>query len=524
MKLAKVRRGLMLLMSISLMSPMVFASEETVSKTVATATTAASVVEEKSSETLVVEEGENIDYEALEQAKIQRIKAQGTALGISKTMGNIKVTAEYIWADQYTYKLLLAVEHVDQTPFLEEVYSTFNFGNDLMSKSEYEKQKLWEQMPENVTIEEEVKALAKIDEAFKPFINKDGTVDEEGYMAFLYGGTEEEDMVGEFISGSASSSFGEYKVENAPSYKKYFLKEGSVNEPIEGEMVLSLGEYLEEKDVEYTSAMDLVAYLNEHKNDALKTQPLEIDEYEAEHLAALKDEDEAYYKEYMQQLAECPKVLLTEGGLKLNLVAEMPHFWIDNIGFVDGQLHMRLMGDTQDESYSIAFMNKQGEFAETTYGIGQSESDENGKAKCMSYRAYKIKDIEDLKQYTMCLSGIVAEVKTEDSFDFEIQMAPKAAKTIQVDQTVTLSETEKPVLKSVDLTDLSVVLKFDEFKREMEDDFPITLIMKDGKRIVQEYSDATKIGKDTATIIYQLSDEVTEIDKISVGGVEISVN
>ena len=58
----------------------------------------------------------------------------------------------------------------------------------------------------------------------------------------------------------------------------------------------------------------------------------------------------------------------------------------------------------------------------------------------------------------------------------------------------------------------------------MEDDFPITLIMKDGKRIVQEYSDATKIGKDTATIIYQLSDEVTEIDKISVGGVEISVN
>lgn len=523
MKLAKVRRGLMLLMSISLMSPMVFASEETVSKTVAVSTSAVAVEEEAPTDAVVAEDGEIVvDYDALEKAKIQRIKAQGTALGISKTIGNIKVTAEYIWADTYTYKVLLAVEHVDQTPFSEEGYSTFNFGRDFTSKGDYERQKLWENLPENATLEDEIKALANIDEKFKPFVNEDGTVDEEGYLAFVYDQAEEDNGV--FVSGSASSSFSECKVDNTPAYKKYFLQEGSVNEPIEGDMVLSFGEYMEYKDVEYTPAVDLIAYLNAHKNDTLKTEPLEMDEDEKEHLASLKAEDEAYYNHYLEYLAKRPKAVLTEGGLKLKLADEMPHYWVDNIGFIDGQLHIRLMGDTTDEEYRIELINEQGDFAPMTYGTGQSETDENGNTTSMSYGAYDIKDVDALKQYTMHLTGTVPNVKIEDSFDFELKIAPNAAKTIAVDKTISLSKEETPVLKSIALTDLSVVLELAGIKEEMEDDFPITLIMKDGKTVKQRYSDATRVGKDTATIIYHLSDEVTEIDKISVGGVEISVN
>ena len=97
MRASKVKKGVAVLMSVVAICPMLVAQENSAAKQEGIITT----------ENVIEQEGM-----CLPEEMIARIKEEGIQINQTQVNGNIKVTAEAIWADRYTYKILLAIEHV----------------------------------------------------------------------------------------------------------------------------------------------------------------------------------------------------------------------------------------------------------------------------------------------------------------------------------------------------------------------------------------------------------------------------
>lgn len=381
MKLGKIKKGLAILMGIMAVCPMVYAQDTEIKEIASTITTEA--------EEAVEEEDELYPYFIGEEI-IELIKKEGTAINQSQTHGNVKVTLHSIWADAHNYKLLLSAEHVDKTPFKESVNVQFEGRREVLSKEDYEKEQVLANIPEDATTEERLKIHATVDEWYKQFIKADGSVDMEAYIEKITEAVEAE-HANIITGGTASGGFGESYTVPTNNYEKYFIMTGSnIMETLTDALVIELGTYKEVEWNRYVSPLDLVAYLEAHKKDILKTVPNTFSESEKSYLEKLKSIDpEAYeveYKEVLARLEEEPKQFLQGNGLKLQVLEGVEDYYISDIGFIDGALHIKFINHGEN-IYSTRLSHAE-EHVWSDYNRRYSEVDALGNEVEVNYEVY----------------------------------------------------------------------------------------------------------------------------------------
>ena len=477
MRLRKIQKRLAILMGIAAICPTLIAQ------------TASTVKQEDviAAKNVVVESvaQEDIKYLTNEEmmAKIQK---EGISIGGSQTMGNIKVTLENIWTDRYTYRVLIAVEHIDKTPFSEATLIHFGPGENISSKTTYEKRQLRKQQRE-----ESAEAIP-------------------------------------YFTGMGSGSVEECHIKGIPNYKKYFIIDGSTYKTLEEDLVISLEDYQELAKKCYDSKIDLADYLSQHKNDVLKTVPneIEIDEDVEEYLETLKKDDpaayEEAYKEYVEELKRRPKKFLKDNGLKLQLIDGVEDCYITDIGFIDDLLHIKFRGD-EEKRYALDFHNDKTGLG-GYYGYGESCGVESGMKMQEKYEIYDVKNIEELKQYQLQIRTVekLAEVKGEFTFKLKNKLA--AENKTAVNKKVQLNKETQGVLKNIIQTKLSLILEFKDVKmentEELEGAQSLTIIFKDGSK--EEICESASIyNKEEATLIYDISAMKQEIAKVMLGDLEL---
>lgn len=504
MKLGKLNKALMLLMGLTLSTPMLMAQETEKVITVETEESSQSTTDEEE----IIEEG-LMGFSNEEIVKF--IKAKGTPVGVSKEVEGVKITVEYILADRYVSKMLLSVEHLDKKPFAKEGNSTFRDMGKLRTKADYEKEKVLEALPEEATLAEYIKAYATIDETYKKFIKADGSVDEEGVMKAF-----EQEME---VGGSASSSFWRCDLEDDVPYKKYFIMNSSSMDRGQGEMLFELGGYEEYEDVEFTPTLDLVAYLSKHQE--VKTKVNELDKEEKEYLEQLKNENEEDYERHLAYLSERPKNILVDQDLELKMLDNVDNFMIKSIGFVDNTLHISSMIKGED-AYFLEIYDANGDYVCIIDGSGHGAMDEAGNHTATRYEVYPIKNVEELKNYKIKVQSNEQLIKGKAHCQFEMHLKPIPEKVIKINKTINLDNQHKGVLKTITQTDLSLALEFEDINKKLADDYDIKIITKDGEEEI--HTSATRFSKNQGTLVYDIYDVKEKIEKIRVGGVEIKLN
>lgn len=508
MKLGRIKKGLVILLGIMTACPSAFAQESIVKSYESTTT-------EITNEKLMEEE--EVFEEMGEDEMVALIQKEGTVINQSQTHGNVKVTLESIWADQYNYKMLLSVEHVDKTPFEEGVEIHFNSRQEVLSKEEYEKAQILRNIPEDATAEEAFKIQATIDEWLKQFIKADGSVDMEAYMEALSNQREDEGTY-----GTGSGSFGEYEMPGTPEYKKYIVMTGSMMEALTDELVVDLGEYSETAWPTYESKLDLAAYLEAHQKDVLKTVPNELDEGELQYLEKLKEAKpeiyEEVYKDALAQLEMEPKYLLKDNGLKLQILEGKEEPYITDIGFIDEMLHINFRGDSTRRDFFI--LSNGEEEAYSDYSSGMGYEDEAGNRVHEKYITYPIKNIEALKKYQLQMQTEETVLEINEQFTFKVKSKLAEKTTKAMNQKVQLPEENQGLLKSITQTKLSLTLVIEDLVKSPGDHVELTVIFKDGTK-QNIYTSATELSKNKAILVYDIVGFRKEMAKVMLGDVEL---
>lgn len=142
-------------------------------------------------------------FTQIHDEEVAFMRKYGEPINVSVVKDEVKVTVEYMLADTYTTRLLIAVEKIDGIPFkstqdlrIERV--------DVTSKQERERQVKLAALPKDAPYVEVLKVMAESNEALKDFIKEDDTVDMEGLIAYFQADAETSGIT----IGSSSGSHG----------------------------------------------------------------------------------------------------------------------------------------------------------------------------------------------------------------------------------------------------------------------------------------------------------------------------
>lgn len=505
MKLSRLKRGCSILVIVGILNGHILAEEVTNPIAISVASTLSNQVTTAA-------------VELTEEPRVQYIRKQGEYINKSVVKGNIKVTVEYVLADTYTYEMLLAVEQVDETPF--KVAEGVQIKDiEFTSVKDLEQQHVLEAIPKNAPFSEYIKVMAQFDENLKAYIKADGTVDEEGLQAYLK-------LDGNMTIGTSSSTYGNcFAKENSPS-KQYFIYQGNFSEPMDQEMILVVDGIYQEENKSYDLAVNLEAYLSSHKDDELGMIPNQIDQSEKDYLKELQLKNEALYLENMEELARVPKLLLAEKDLKLQVIQGKADITIDNIGFINEQLHISILRKGT-EKYSLNVYDALGDRVGTTYNMGRSTTKEDGTKVYKAYYVYDIKDIEALKDYTFKMSGREVVEEVDDTWEIKLDLSKfLKAQVIKVDEDIQYTTEEKVHLSEVSLMKLSLSLTLDGIKEDIDNQYlSISVKLKDGTVKNLGTSNAQSRQGDKQVLIYNLEQDIdsSQIQGVLIGETEVNL-
>lgn len=509
MKLGRLKKILSVLVIVGSLSSNILAQE--VATQTATSVTTTLPSQESMAEATA-------EAERIEEPRVQSIREQGEYINKSVVKGNVKVTVEYLLADAYTYKMLLSVEQVDGTPF--KVVEGIQIKNmEFTSAKALEQQKVLEAVPKDAPLSEHIKVMAQFDENLKAYIKADGTVDEKGLIAYWQ-------LEGNITTGTASSSYGNcFTKENSPS-KQYFIYQGNFSDPMDQEMILVVDGIYQQEDKSYDLAVDLEAYLNVHKEDELGMIANQIDQDEKDYLEELKLKNEALYLERMEELEGQPKLLLAEKGLKLQVIQDKTNITIDNIGFIDEQLHIFMVGEGT-EQYHLEVYDALGEWVDTAYNVGSSTTQEDGTKVYQKYYVYDIKDIGALKDYTFKVSKREVVEEIDDMWEMKLDLSKfLKAQVIKVDEDIQYTTEEKAHLSEVSLMKLSLSLTLDGVKEGIDNRYlGMSVKLKDGTVKDVGRVRASSHQGDKQVLIYNLEQgmDSSQIQGLIIGETEINL-
>lgn len=489
MKLGKLQKQLSMLLIASMLSCPILATEV--------------VEEEQVTSTTQVEEENVLDGQ---EEEMQFMRQYGNKVNKSVVKDNIKVTVEYILADSYTVKVLFSIEKLDKKPFKTQD-GLFIQHVELISKKKKEKEEKIKALLENATFEERLKIMAEFDEGLKQFIKEDNTVDTEGYIAYLQ---DTSNIIG-YESGRGSACYGMYDTKENTDSKVYFTYESRDGEPILDERIMSIATIIEEEEKSEDITIDLVSYLTKHKQDALITKANNIDEHERAYLKELKQTNKEEYLREKKYLEERPKTLLAKKGLALPFIKGEEKFTIDNIGFIEGKLHILILGEGENK-YNLEVYDQTGDWIIGSYNTGSTSTLEDGTIENKEYCVYDIGSVEELKKYTLKVRSTKTVEEWQGPWEINLDRSTiTPSNIIKVDQMIPYMVDENAHLSEVHIGKGSIALVMDEIESKINNEhIHIKIKLKDGTERDLNYSNAYNREKDKMILVYHLNDIVGE--------------
>lgn len=437
-----------------------------------------------------------------EDEEMQFIRQHGEAVNISIVEDNMKLTVEYMLADTYTAKFLISVEKLDGVPF--KVRDSLRIKRiDLRAKEEIEQQEAFEALPKDAPFVERLKVMAQFNKDIQAFIKENDVVDMEGLTAYL----QEPQSVS---MGTNSAVYGMCQTKENTDSKVYFTYEGTYGETISGEMVMSIDSIIGEVEKSEDIAVDLVSYLNMHQSEVLTTKPNIIDE-EVYQEKVKQTNEEVSYVSHKEEFEGEPKRLLVERGLAINLIEGNDSLVIDNIGFIDGQLHI-LMLEEGENRYRLEVYDEAGELVSASYHTGHTSILEDGSKKKEEYRVFDIDSVDALSQYTFKVGGEEVVEEWRGPWELSLDMSKSTqSDVIKVDQVIPYATGDNARLKEIHIGQGSLALVVDQIESKSTDEnLAFKIKFKDGNEIEFHGGGASHHTKDQAILVYSLNNRVGE--------------
>lgn len=432
------------------------------------------------------------------------MRKYGEPVNVSVVKDKVKVTVEYMIADMYSTRLLIAVEKIDGIPFKSTQDLRIERVN-WTSKQEREIQAKLAALPKDAPYVEVFRVMAEYNEELKGFIKEDNTVDMEGLIAYFQANSES----GGTMIGTSGSAHGMCQTQENTDSKIYFTYQMTTSTPLIDEMILSIEEIKGEMETSEVIATDLVEYLSNHQKDKLVTKANPIDSFEIERLEELKKTNIEHYQMRKEDLESRPKVLLGEGRLGLELVKGDTSCVIDNIGFIDGKLNIRMSGEGLKNTY-LEVYDQAGELLHATYNTGSTSTLEDGTKENEAYRIFEIGSVEELEKYTFKVSRRETVERWEGPWEVPLNTSETSeTRVIKVNKMIPYILEEQALLKEIKIGKSSFVLVMDQIKSDINnDEMEIKIKFKDSSEIIEEYSNASERSGEQLTIVYSSKDFV----------------
>lgn len=432
------------------------------------------------------------------------MKKYGEPVHVGVIKDNVKITVEYMITDAYTARLLISVAKVDGIPLKST--ENLNLKNvDLISKQDHDIRTQIAALPKDAPYIEVLKVMAQYNDKLKEFIKKDNTVDMEGLNAYFQSAATTEGIG----VGTSSASYGMYHTQENTKDTIYFTYRLTTCDPLTNNMHLSIDQVNSEMETTKIIGTDLVEYLYKHQDDKLTTQPNPIEPYELERLEELKKINSEHYLMRKEDLESRPKVLLAKGNLNLELISGDTSCVIDNMGFIDGKLHIRMSGPGL-ENTQLEVYDQTGEEVYATYHTGSTNTLEDGTKEKEAYRIFEIPSVEALKSYTFKVKhrGIVEQWTGPWEISLDI-LKNQEMRVIPVNKIIPYSIDEQALLKEIKIDKTSLVLVLDQIKSTSNnEELKIKVKFNDGSEVIEEYSSASGRTGEQLTLVYLLKDLV----------------
>ena len=226
------------------------------------------------------------------------------------------------------------------------------------------------------------------------------------------------------------------------------------------------------------------------------------------------------------EVADGPQRILESKKLDIILYPEESTDWkIDNIGFVDGELHIRMYGK-EEGPYCPGFVDEQGNEVEMTYNVtsyyGEKEEEENN---VTGYYVYAIKDLEELSKLRV-KSYFMKKLKTtpghwQVTFNIAIK---NQEKVIDVKEAIPYKMEQFLKVEQMKLSNLSLLVSYKG--KNVKGAMPIPQILfRDGRLEKLQYNNSTTRVGDRLTVSYAFEVPVLidEVEAILINGVKIEV-
>ena len=306
--------------------------------------------------------------------------------------------------------------------------------------------------------------------------------------------------------------------------KLTFKLDATLNQNLIGaEGLLEIEDMIEVDSREWESEVDLVAFFKTHPqliNQASIPMPEELIHYSSEEELKYEGYTPDEIKDIMNDI---PKRGLPSRKLNLDLYPEFETNWrIDNIGFADNQLHIRMSG-TGDRSYTPSFKDAEGNEIEMIYNITTYSSREDGEGISSGYYVYNIQDIEDLEHVKLStyLQKEIETIKGKWQVRFKIDIQSEE-KNIQTDQTIPWINGMNLEIEEMKLSNLSLKVIY---KGGRLQNYPRVYVhFKDGtKQEAFRHGATYEENRADCTYAFTAPIDVSEVEAIRINEVEIKV-
>lgn len=526
MKLKQFIKALVCTMAVTMTSSMLLAASAEAAQVM---TAEQPAVVEQEEEDMAVDSEDDFDIEMYELSyteKAEEVIAKGKKINKSVTKNNIIFTFVSAYTDAYSYRIVCSVEKADHSAFAD-------VGSLNLLDLIYTDQEQIDQMQDARNDSEEYKSFeewfieaAEENEELKQFIKEDGSIDEEGYASYCLKMQEEmEDDLSMEESGGYGLSYDICELEDSSNKKVYFLLEGSCNEPLPAEAVLYMDKLTMYTTETCSPSVDLAAYLKAHESAEVA---MVHNEKKDERLKYM-DEADPYYEEDKAYVETMPDYILAEGNLNLQVDSSNPGVVIDNVAFVDNQLHMSLKTDTMEINahYSLGLQTQNGEPCEIIYANYRGVSNKKETME-ESYLVFNIANVEELSKMQLTLDKQEDKIIAEGPWSIAVNNQPvEAAVKKQRNQAIN-NNGDKMSVKEVEITPLSVKIALDQIQSEQYGDVldEIVLNMKDGTKVEICYANAYNRKGYEQTSIYVVPDMLInpkDVASITVGNTTIKL-
>lgn len=282
---------------------------------------------------------------------------------------------------------------------------------------------------------------------------------------------------------------------------------------------MHITDIIEIEEGDWESEVSLADYLEQHP-ECLSQKTIEIPEEFLEHAETREVLIDSGYNEsdINEFLSKKPKYGIDSKNLGLALYDGNQKEWtINNIGFIDGQMHIRMSGNTIYD-YIPKFKDAAGNEIKRIWSSSRMIS----KGIREAYHIYDIKDLDSLKKTTMTayFTKEVGRIKGEWEVPFTMDFKSNQ-KRIKTDQTIPWQSSKDLIIEDLILSNLAIHVTFRGDKFEA---IPIgRLIFKDGSE--KELYGGASFDKGLAVTIYPFETpiDISNVESIKFNDVEIQV-